>query len=256
MLKKFENWPNDTKIKFIQLFTDQYNQNHKTNYQISKNTLDDYQDYDFALYHAKEMIKVQHTFMYLDGKDYIKDKKLNELIDKCEVELKDQIKGVFVYVNFSKFPVTNDDTKKLVFFLSGLIKDKVRKDKETLFSYSKRNEVYLRKIDKWVDELEIIKTNHPRYSLSFGNYISNNCLLMNEDKRFALTLLKKKKKYGCSPKDIILLVHNNSHFPVEELFLGSIRKLCNDEEYREIWLYDEFGSKFRILKMQEIEDKK
>lgn len=244
-MDKFEKWSEESKNKFIKEFIKELNQTHQTDFVITKDSLIDNQDYDFSLCQGKKILKVQHTFMYLKDKEYIKDKNINELINQTQKEL-EGLKGIFIFVNFNKLPITRENTHKLVHFLSSYIKLIVKENNNTLFRYIARDEVYLKIIKQWVDWLEIKSINHPRFVLAYGSHNYNDCVIMWDTERIKMTL-SKKSKYS-NPEDLVLLIHNNSKFPVEDMFFDPIIKLCSNEKFQEIWLYDDNGKKFIQLK--------
>lgn len=244
----FEKWPLDFKRKFINQFKEAYNEGENTHYDLTKETFIDNQDYDFILQQRDgKILKVQHFFAAADQKrEYIKPKQVNEVINALRDRLKD-LKDLFVHIDISNPPADKKDQEKLVFWLELLIRDKAKRLTDSLFTYDRHDDEYLKEIRDQINLLVIKRMKGlERIVFAFGSLSIGP--LLRGDERVGIALRSKENRYA-SPEDIVAVLHFNK-MPFSDFFLIEVQDLEQSSKFKGIWIYDPWREEGRFIRIK------
>ena len=127
----FEKWDKPAKEELVEKFKKAYNSVKNTDYQITANSLIDYQDFDFTLTdEAGDVLKVQHTFAgAIPSEEYV-DPKMQDLLKTILLDKSKDVKNLFVSVGFKKFLETKAEAISIAEGIEKFVRDFIKKEGE------------------------------------------------------------------------------------------------------------------------------
>jgi|GEM_PF-2883399 len=250
----FEKWDTKAKSDLVEKFRESYNLAHGSNYQVTKDTFTDKDDFDFTLQDdSRNILKVQHTFAgAVAAEEYVDPKRQREMEDMLKEKLKD-VKNLFLSYGFKKFLATKQETEKLAENVATFLRDFVEKQGGVepterltpLFEYryvEDRPMEILEPIREYFSHFDIYSNNSEGLILGSGG---KPRAMLADNTRAAMAIGQKEEHYS-NPEDIVLLIHHN--FPFFEIFVPSMKAEHAGSPFKGIWTYAAWTDKLILIK--------
>lgn len=232
-----------------EIFLKGYNSINNTEFKWdAKKSYQASEPYDFTAFYGKEKLGVQITRAVGDAnKEFIRCLKANKIIEELEKQLeKEGVMPISIYLNFSKLP-NKVDFKKVVYWLSFIIKQKVSDDpKLTYFSYNRDfDDKYLKNILEFVSCISISPINDRKDKSIFAYGFSDSPKLPDTQTRVISVIEKKAKKYS----DVILCVDSGA-YPIDNIRISAIKASLVEIDVEEVWIINDFLGNKNAIKVK------
>lgn len=236
------------------ILLEEFNRQNNTNFEWrGSKSFPVEEPYDFKIFDGDVDLGVQHTRAVRDQeKEYIRPTRANLIIDNLLKRL-NNLKGLFIYINFYNFPKDKEGVDRLAFFLYELLSHKKSdsRGKTYYFRYNYRDEVFLKDITPFVSDLEFFPTAPDKKSqIMWGCSTKEVKPLKDDEQAITEAVIKKENQYPKRVKEKIILLVDYEKFPFSDFYIQPIKTAMKGKLFREIWIVNNFATGQRAVRVK------